>query len=363
MLLDKDRERVSSERSTRDVRALALLLAALVTAVSCTGDEGLNKTRAREKAQPHTAGCPVTLPNGSTPPGETPNPDYHGNGSLWTSLWPEGRIVTTKEDVRRNGSIAMKFPWWRGVEGELTITGRNLDGPAPPVRAEIPRGYGDTGFQASGVLFPTAGCWRVTGKVGEARLTFVALVEVGRGDETPTRGSLGIVVTRDDHAIVRACRPASVAQRLIRFSRALSKADEAALRRFWGAGFKWFSVGGRSPTGSARWHFVAYRPEKAVRYVEERRGLSLRVEELEVAPRAGFRGADIVYAGRWMGTGRSGPKDRSMSGKGFVDCLSDTIRVWSMVLWERGAGPKGHLCPEPGGRLSPGILLACLRKK
>jgi hypothetical protein len=182
-----------------------------------------------------------------------------------------------------------------------------------------------------------------------------------QGPETPTGGHQRVVVTRDDDSIVSACRPASVARRLMRFSRALRKADATALREFWGPAFKWFSVGARSPTGSAQWHFTAYHPQKALRYVKDRHGLALRVEELDVAPRPGFRGADIAYAGRWMGTGRSGGTDRWMSGKGFVDCRRPTIRVWSMVVWERDADPKGHLCPEPEGGLKPETLLVCLR--
>jgi hypothetical protein len=33
-----------------------------------------------------------------------------------------------------------------------------------------------TGFQASGVQFPTEGCWEVTGTVGTTSLTFVTFV-------------------------------------------------------------------------------------------------------------------------------------------------------------------------------------------
>jgi hypothetical protein len=62
------------------------------------------------------------------------------------------------------------------VRGQLEITGHRLDGPAPPLTASVPEGYGESGFQASGVTFPTAGCWEVTGRVGDATLTFVTLV-------------------------------------------------------------------------------------------------------------------------------------------------------------------------------------------
>ena len=35
---------------------------------------------------------------------------------------------------------------------------------------------GATGFQATGVTFPTTGCWKVEGRVGDARLAFVVSV-------------------------------------------------------------------------------------------------------------------------------------------------------------------------------------------
>ena len=78
--------------------------------------------------------------------------------------------------VLPDGSFEMKWPWQRGVSGKLTIEGRRLDAPAPPLRADIPEGYGDSGFQSTALIFPTQGCWEVTGIVGNAQLTFVTLV-------------------------------------------------------------------------------------------------------------------------------------------------------------------------------------------
>jgi hypothetical protein len=123
--------------------------------------------------------CAVTIPNGNTPPGEHPSPPHHGNGgALWTLLWPEGKVVFAPRSgsVQPDGSLGMKFPWWRGVRGKLTIEGHRLDAAASPLRAVIPEGYGDSGFQATGIIFPTEGCWEVTGKVGQSSLTFVTLV-------------------------------------------------------------------------------------------------------------------------------------------------------------------------------------------
>jgi hypothetical protein len=107
-------------------------------------------------------------------------PLSHGNGRLWVELYPHGIVgagnYDERHDVRPNGSLAVKFGWTRGVRGQLRITGRRLDGDAPPVRSWIPDGYGRTGFQATDVIFPAAGCWEVTGRVGSVSLTFVTKV-------------------------------------------------------------------------------------------------------------------------------------------------------------------------------------------
>lgn len=121
--------------------------------------------------------CPVTAPNGSQPPGEEADLDYfYGNGEIWTAFWPDGVIIIPPDRVEPDGSLSMKFPWWRGVSGQLEITGRRLDAEAPALEADIPDGYGETGFQATALVFASPGCWEVTGKVGDSSLTFVTLV-------------------------------------------------------------------------------------------------------------------------------------------------------------------------------------------
>jgi hypothetical protein len=124
----------------------------------------------------HLAGvdpCPITHPNGSKPPGSTFGSEFHGNGSIWVGVW-DSNVVVWKAEA--DGSVTAKVGWWRGVPGKLRIDGRRLDNAAPPLVGHVPDGYGDSGFQSSGITFPTAGCWQVTGHVGEASLTFVTLV-------------------------------------------------------------------------------------------------------------------------------------------------------------------------------------------
>jgi hypothetical protein len=133
------------------------------------------------QASAQSFACPVTKPNGKIAPGqtqETMGGQWYGNGDMWTLLWPDGTVKLVSPggpgEVLEDGSLSMKFPWWLGprAEGKLTITGKRLDASAPPLRARIPDGYGPH-FQATGLVFPTEGCWEVTGRAGHASLTFV----------------------------------------------------------------------------------------------------------------------------------------------------------------------------------------------
>ena len=151
----------------------------------------------RIEAQQAPADCPVTtnedgdagLPEywlfgdrpGTPPPGTSIGEDGHyGENGLWVGLWPDGVVRAGLDFVRPDGSVDMKFWWYRdeAARGRLTISGHRLDGPAPPLKASVPEGYGEVGFQATGLVFPTPGCWQVTATSGNATLTFVTFVEV-----------------------------------------------------------------------------------------------------------------------------------------------------------------------------------------
>jgi hypothetical protein len=54
--------------------------------------------------------CPVTIANGSGPPGEYPSPNHHGNGALWTALPPGG--IDNGGTPEPDGSTSQKYPWW-----------------------------------------------------------------------------------------------------------------------------------------------------------------------------------------------------------------------------------------------------------
>jgi hypothetical protein len=108
-------------------------------------------------------------------------------------MWSEdGTVPIDAGHVLPDGEFGdLKWAWYRYVPGKLTITGHRLDAPAPPLRALIPDGYGDTGFQVSGLIFPAGGCWEVTGTGGNAHLTFITLVIPPAGPATPPSWSFG----------------------------------------------------------------------------------------------------------------------------------------------------------------------------
>jgi hypothetical protein len=129
---------------------------------------------------PDVAGCPTTTPGPA--PSELDlfgSSVAYGNVYLWVGGLGDGGVIDADSPfVQPDGSIGWKLGWYRLSPGTLTIAGTRLDQPAPALRADIPNGYGPQGFQASGVIFPTPGCWQITGTTGQHQLTFVTYVEL-----------------------------------------------------------------------------------------------------------------------------------------------------------------------------------------
>ncbi len=164
----------------------SLCLAACTSAAGDAGRAGDAHENARSTA-PRDAGyqCPVTIDTRNDPP------EMWGNESLGVVLYDQGRVVFAPGGpgfVLRDGALSMKFGWVKRRPGPIGVTGRRLDGDAPPLRARISEPMGKTGGLSSYLSFPTPGCWEVTGRVGEHwPLTFVTLV-VKIGEGPPGRG-------------------------------------------------------------------------------------------------------------------------------------------------------------------------------
>jgi len=137
-----------------------------------------NRTTSLAVAADSPRECMVTKPNGQAPLRQPRGPDTYGNDALSTDLFPNGVVEFSPRGpgfVLSDGSLMMKFPWWRKADAPLEITGRRLDATAPPLRVEIGRS-GDVHMVPTYIIFPTTGCWEVTGKVGEVSLVFVTKV-------------------------------------------------------------------------------------------------------------------------------------------------------------------------------------------
>jgi hypothetical protein len=191
-------------QSIRPIRRWTVVLVLIAAIAGCDGEErsrghgqgdrGDGVDRAGEPSEgagqaeggqdpisvsPTGKGCSGTRPSRTPPfPGEGFN---YGNRYLGAALWRRGRLVASRNgatwgQILPDGSIWAKVGWWRAVPGRLTIEGDRLDAPAAPLLASVPAGYGSTGFQSTGLTFPTPGCWRVAGRVAGHELEFVVFV-------------------------------------------------------------------------------------------------------------------------------------------------------------------------------------------
>ena len=163
----------------------ATLFGVVITALVVVASQGLQVSSTTPRSE---FKCEVTKPNDVAAGEEKPARGSYGNREVSVGpfgLWPDGTIEFKPGGagfVTKSGALGMKFGWMRGVSGELKITGRRLDAEAPPLRSQVPAGYGDRGFQATYLIFPTPGCWEVTGHVGDSSVTFVTkVVKIGDG--------------------------------------------------------------------------------------------------------------------------------------------------------------------------------------
>jgi hypothetical protein len=138
---------------------------------------------AMDAETPASSTCAVTDPKGGV----------YGNDSLAAVLPANGTFVFKPGGpgfVDADGALGIKVGWDLRTRGTLLIRGRRLDGVAPPARAYIPRTYDNSmGGMSLALVFPTPGCWEITGTLAAASLTFVVAVQkIGDGPASRMRG-------------------------------------------------------------------------------------------------------------------------------------------------------------------------------
>jgi hypothetical protein len=137
---------------------------------------------ASEAATTASFRCLVAKPT----PGQ-PRPHFNfGTNRIAVALPPRATFVAVPEGkaggawVMADGWIRTKVGWWAAVGG-LRVTGRRLDRPDRPLRADVgPLSHAVPGgpFYPSLLYFPGPGCWRLTAHAGQARLDAVVRVTI-----------------------------------------------------------------------------------------------------------------------------------------------------------------------------------------
>lgn len=121
--------------------------------------------------------CPSTAPVRATPPEDAAVDGAPAEGGLLRQWRPLAMGRGVVGDGR--GSPPPRGRRW--AQGGLVSPGggraahQRLDAPAPPLEAHVPCCY-PTRFQATGLRFPTAGCWEVTATADGRGLSFVVEV-------------------------------------------------------------------------------------------------------------------------------------------------------------------------------------------
>lgn len=130
--------------------------------------------------QATTVSCMFTEPTRLTPPEDasivgTPAPGLfftNADQSILVMAW----WYENEEYHLRAGEEGNKVAWFRPDRAELLITGRRIDGDAPPLQAEVPCCYAGK-FQPTRLVFATPGCWEITGAADGRSITFVVQVQ------------------------------------------------------------------------------------------------------------------------------------------------------------------------------------------
>jgi len=161
-----------------------LLLSVLLTGCLATDTiaSGTSTTTPSALAAESTlvSACPVTEPDWAKPPDDAAVPDTPEYGyyfvnedrSIWASAW----WTEAKEYHLRASEEGIKVGWFRPAGATLEISGHRLDGQAPPLEVHVPCCY-PTRFQATGLIFPTEGCWELRARAADSALSFVVSVE------------------------------------------------------------------------------------------------------------------------------------------------------------------------------------------
>jgi len=141
------------------------------------------------------ANCSVTNTQVARPPGvDYAEPGWIGQNGLWVNFGEQATMAATAPggglppgtilaEVRPDGSIGSKVPWWRDRRawGRLRVSAIRRPGRDRLSRALYDNHLGPRSKVVPGTMvFPRGGCWQITARSGSARLAAVVwIVKIG----------------------------------------------------------------------------------------------------------------------------------------------------------------------------------------
>ena len=151
---------------------------ALILSLLCFATTGsaLIQNGAQENVFPYVPEfrlqCHPTEPIKDVPP-DDPSADPFGSGPWYLN---EDRSLWAAWQPLSSGERGNRIMWIKPPGLEMEISGRRLDGDAPPFRVEPNASYLNKGFEPIRLYFPTPGCWEISAVSGERELVFVVEV-------------------------------------------------------------------------------------------------------------------------------------------------------------------------------------------
>jgi hypothetical protein len=187
--------RFSKEELAMTVLRLVLLIS--LVALTARGQQNSPQKPSTPSRPVPPASCPVTAPpaNPFTPPGlykldEDANSFRLGTEKLWTELRKSGVWYWAPHAPGHEHQVqpltekifwgSVDFNWRKEYPPGLKVTGRRLDGDAPPLLTlPTTNAFVDqpTAAMLTGVYVPTPGCWEITGVYKGQKLSFVVWVQ------------------------------------------------------------------------------------------------------------------------------------------------------------------------------------------
>jgi hypothetical protein len=166
-------------------RKLQLLLLLLLTVSPLSKPDSLlvNVGNKGQECPVTRAAAPPFRPPPPFPATVAPSEFWFGTEVLWTILpvagvW--GRLPNVKSGyIQKMAWFSNLYNWKSEPQPAIEVVGTRVDNPAPPLTVlSIINGHTETLPSVMGVRVnvPSLGCWEITGKYREHKLTFVVLV-------------------------------------------------------------------------------------------------------------------------------------------------------------------------------------------